>query len=180
MTEVRKAMSKILVVEPRNMLRQAISLALFPDHEVQVAPLLSEGSAAVAQEFDLVIIDSAALRATNSLSSQLVRAVQSWEVPTIWIDDGAARQAPARDKLVVLSGPIQKESLQSAVTKCLGASPSKLDDTTGTSAKESMARKEVRTVTASQSSGPQIIELVDVVAEPPESKKNRKQQIKTK
>jgi hypothetical protein len=43
-----------------------------------------------------------------------------------------------------------------------------------------MAGKEVRTVTASQSSGPQIIELVDVVAEPPESKKNRKQQIKTK
>ena len=172
-------MSKILVVEPRNMLRQAISLALFPDHEVQMAPLLSEGSAAVAKEFDLVIIDSAALRATNSLSSQLVRTVQSWEVPTIWIDDAAARQAPARDKLVVLSGPIQKESLQSAVTKCLGASPSKRDGTASTSAKESMATKEVRTP-ASQSSGPQIIELVDVVAEPPESRKNMKQPTKTK
>src|SRR5215510_1315963 len=180
MTEVRKAMSKILVVEPRNMLRQAISLALFPDHEVQMAPLLSEGSAAVAQEFDLVIIDSAALRATNSLSSQLVRAVQSWKVPTIWIDDAAVHQAPARDKLVVLSEPIQKESLQSAVAKCLGVSPSKLDGTASTSAKESMATKEVRTVTSSQSSGPQIIELVDVVAEPPESRKNRKQPTKTK
>ena len=172
-------MSKILVVEPRNMLQQAISLALFPDHEVQMSPLLSEGDAAMAQEFDLVIIDSAGLRATNSLSSQLVRAVQSWKVPTIWIDDAAARQAPVRDKLLVLNGPIQKEGLQSAVTKCLGALPSKLDSTASTSAKGSMATKEVRTP-AYQNSGPQIIELVDVVAEPPESRKNRKQQIKTK
>src|SRR5262245_16912726 len=153
MTEVRRAMSKILVVEPRNILRQAISLALFPDHEVQMSPLLSEGDAAMAQEFDLVIIDSAGLRATNSLSSQLVRAVQSWKVPTIWIDDAAARQAPVRDKLVVLNGPIQKESLQSAVTKCLGASPSKLDGTTSTSAKKSMAKTEVRNVTAFTSTG---------------------------
>jgi len=179
MTEVRQAMSKILVVEPRNMLRQAISLALFPDHEVQMSPLLSEGDIAMAQEFDLVIIHSAGLRATNSLSSQLIRAVQSWKVPTIWIEDAAVRQAPARDNLVVLSGPIQKESLQSAVAKCLGVSPSKLDGTASTSPKESMATKGVRTP-ASQSSGPQIIELVDVVAEPPESRKNRKQPTKTK
>ena len=165
-------MSKILVVEPRNMLRQAISLALFPDHEVQMAPLLSEGDAAMAQEFDLVIIDSAGLRATNSLSSQLVRAVQSWKVPTIWIDDAAVRQAPARDKLVVLSGPIQKESLQSAVTKCLGISSSKR--TTSIAAKESMTTKEL-SATMPQSTSPQIIELVDVVEEPPVSRKNRKQ-----
>ena len=33
-------MSRILVVEPRNVLRQAISLALFPDHEVQTATFL--------------------------------------------------------------------------------------------------------------------------------------------
>jgi hypothetical protein len=84
-------MSRILVVEPRNILRQAIGLALFPDHEVQMAALLSDSNATVAQEFDLVIIDSAALRATNTLSSQLVRAVQSWKVPTIWIDDTGAR-----------------------------------------------------------------------------------------
>src|SRR5262249_41620458 len=99
---------------------------------------------------------------------------------TIWIDDGTARQAPARDKLVVLSGPIQKESLQSAVTKCLSAPPSKLHDTTGTSAKESMAGEKEKTGTGTHSLGLQNIELVDVVAEPPESKKNRKQQIKTK
>ena len=128
-------MSRILVVEPRNILRQAIGLALFPDHEVQMAAWLSDSHATVAQEFDLVIVDAAALRATNTLNSQLVRAVQSWKVPTIWIDDTGARQAPARDKLVVLTGPIQKESLQSAVTKCLGISSSKQNSTTSIPAK---------------------------------------------
>jgi hypothetical protein len=172
-------MGKILVVEPRNMLRQAISLALFPDHEVQMAALLSESNAAVAKEFDLVIIDSAALRATNSLSSQLVRTVQSWKVPTIWIDDTGARQAPASDKRVVLSGPIQKESLQSAVTKCLAVSSSKQNGPTSVPAKKPMAIKEASTVAASQSSGPEIIELVDVVAEPPQSRKTKTQETKT-
>ena len=53
-------MSRILVIEPRNILRQAIGLALFPDHEVQMAAWLSDSHATVAQEFDLVIVDAAA------------------------------------------------------------------------------------------------------------------------
>jgi DNA-binding NtrC family response regulator len=173
-------MSRILVVEPRNILRQAISLALFPDHEVQMATFVSDSDAAVAKDFDLVIIDSAALREANALSSQLIRAVQGWKVPTIWIDDTGGGQAPARDKLVVLTRPVQKDSLQSAVAKCLGISSSKQNSTTSIPAKEPMATKEPRTATASQGTGPQIIELVDVVAEPPESRKTKKQQTKTK
>ena len=153
------------------MLRQAISLALFPDHEVQMAALWSGSDATLAKEFDLVIIDAAALRAANTFSSQLIRAVESWTVPTIWIDDTGAREAPPREGLVVLTGPIQKERLQSAVTKCLGISPSMR--TMGI-AKESMTTKELN-ATMPQSTGPQIIELVDVVEEPPASRKNRKQ-----
>jgi hypothetical protein len=168
-------MSRILVIEPRNILRQAINLALFPDHEVHMTASLSDNHVTVAQEFDLIIVDSAALRATNTLSSQLVRAVQSWTVPTVWIDDTGARQAPVRDKLVVLTGPIQKESLQSAVTKCLGISSSKQNSTTSVPVKEPIATKEPTTATTPQNTGPQIIELVDVVAEPPESRKNKKQ-----
>ena len=164
-------MSRIFVVEPRSMLRQAISLALFPDHEVQMAALWSGSNATVAQEFDLVIIDAAALRAASRFSSQLIRAVQSWTVPTIWIDDTGEREAPAREGLVVLMGPIQKESLQSAVTKCLSISSSKR--TTSIAAKESMTKEP--SATMPQSTSPQIIELVDVVEEPPASRKNRKQ-----
>ena len=173
-------MSRILVIEPRNVLRQAISLALFPDHEVQTATFLPESNAAIAKEFDLVIIDSAALRETKTLNSQILRTVQGWKVPTIWIDDTGGRQASARDNLVMLTGPIQKDTLQSAVAKCLGISSSKQNGTAGMLAKERMPTKEATTVAVSQVRGPQVIELVDVVAEPPARKKSKKQQTKTK
>ena len=172
-------MSRILVVEPRNILRQAISLALFPDHEVQTTTFLSEANAAVAKEFDLVIIDSAALRETSNSSSQLSRTVQGWKVPTIWIDDTEGGHDPD-DQLVVLIRPIQKDTLQSAVAKCLGMSSSKQNGTAGILAKERMATKEASTVAVPQVTGTQVIELVDVVAEAPGRKKNKKQQTKTK
>jgi DNA-binding NtrC family response regulator len=172
-------MSRILVVEPRNILRQAISLALFPDHEVQTATFLPESNVAVAKEFDLVIIDSAALRETSKSSSQLIRTVQGWKVPTIWIDDTGGGHAPAYDQLVVLTRPIQKDTLQSAVAKCLGISSSKQNGTAGILAKERMATEESTTAAAPQVTGPQVIELVDVVAEPPARKKSKKQQTKT-
>ena len=171
-------MSRVLVIEPRNILRQAISLALFPDHEVQTATFLPDGNAAAAKEFDLVIIDSAALRETSTSSSQIFRTVQGWKVPTIWIDDTGGRQAPARDNLVMLTGPIQKDTLQSAVAKCLGISSSKQNGSV--LAKERMTTKESRTVAVSQVTGPQVIELVDVIAEPPARRKSKKQQTKTK
>ena len=172
-------MSRVLVIEPRNILRQAISLALFPDHEVQTATFLPDGNAAAAKEFDLVIIDSAALRETSTSSIQIFRTVQGWKVPTIWIDDTGGRQAPARDNLVMLTGPIQN-TLQSAVAKCLGISSSKQNGSTGMLAKERMTTKESTTGAAPQVTGPQVIELVDVVAEPPARRKSKKQQTKTK
>ena len=172
-------MSKILVVEPRNVLRQAISLALFPDHEVQTATFLSDSNAAIAKEFDLVIIDSEALGETSNSSSQLIRTVQGWKVPTIWIDDTGGDQAPAYDQLVVLTRPIQKDTLQSAVANCLGISSSKQNGTAAMLAKERKVTKQAITAAVSQSAGTQVIELVDVVAEPPERRKS-KQQTKTK
>ncbi|SRR6266498_3374902 len=171
-------MSRILVVEPRNILRQAISLALFPDHEVQTATFLSDNNVAVVKEFDLVIIDSGALGETSNSSSQLIRTVQGWKVPTIWIDDTGAGQAHAHDQLV-LTPPIQKEALQSVVAKCLGMSSSKQNRITSIAVKERMTTKEARTVAAAQVTDPQVIELVDVVAEPPERRKSKKQQTKT-
>ncbi len=68
-------------------MRQAISLALFPDHEVQSAALLSDSNAALVKEFDLVIIDSAALNETGNSSTEILQRLQGWKIPTIWIDD---------------------------------------------------------------------------------------------
>jgi DNA-binding NtrC family response regulator len=173
-------MSRILVVEPRNVLRQAISLALFPDHEVQTATFLSDSNATIAKEFDLVIIDSQALGETGNSSTQLIRTVQGWKVPTIWIDDTGGDQAHAYDQLVVLTRPIQKDTLQSAVAKCLGMSSSKQNGITSIAVTERMTTKEATTVATPRVTGPQVIELVDVVAEPPPRRNSKKQQTKTK
>jgi hypothetical protein len=80
----------------------------------------------------------------------------------------------------MLTGPIQKDTLQSAVAKCLGISSSKQNGTAGMLAKERNVTKEAITAAVSQSAGLQVIELVDVVAEPPERRKSKKQQTKTK
>ena len=162
-------MSQILVVEPRHILRQAISLALSRDHEVQVATNLSDSHVAASPGCDLVIIDAAALRDTSS-ASRLVPTVQAWKVPTIWIDDAGSGQTPARDKLVVLNTPIQRDNLQAVVATCLGISSVK-QDSAKAAATEPMTRNHETTASASQ--GLQVIELVDVVAEPPGLKKSK-------
>ncbi len=170
-------MSRILVVAPRNILRQAISLALFPDHEVQLAALLSDSNASVAKEFDLVIIDSAVFRATGESRGEHLRKLREWKVPTVWIDDIGAGQAAGRDKLVVLTSPIQKDTLQSAIARCLDRSSSKENGTASMTAMEQRSAKEPK---IAEAAGPQIIELVDVVAEPPERRKSNIQQSRTK
>jgi hypothetical protein len=171
-------MSKILVVEPRKILQQAIRLALCPDHEVQLDANLSDQEPSAIKNFDLAIIDAAALRDVNVLGTQLLRAVQKWKIPKIWIDEAERVQAPGRDKLMVLTKPIQRETLQSAVATCLGAgSSSKQNGTARLSVKGATGAtaKDSRTPAVAP-----IIELVDVVEEPPERKSHNQQQRKTK
>jgi hypothetical protein len=106
--------------------------------------------------------------------------VQGWKVPTIWIDDTGDGQAHAYDQLVVLTRPIQKDALQSVVAKCLDMSSSKQKGITSIAVNKRMTTKEASTVAAPQVTDSQVIELVDVVAEPPERRKDKKQQTKTK
>ena len=173
-------MSRILLVEPRHILRQAISLALFPDHEVQLAALLSDSNESVAKEVDLIIVDSSALGETGNSRSSLLQKLQDWKVPTIWIDDTGDGQGPPHGKIVVLKSPIQKDALQSALAKCLDGSPANNNGTASMLAKGRTKTKETKTAAPSHTTGPQIIELVDVVAEPPERGKGKTQERKTK
>ena len=171
-------MSKILVVEPRKILQQAIRLTLWPDHEVQLETNLTDKEPSAIKNFDLAIIDAGALRNVSVLGTQLLRAVQGWKIPKIWIDEAERVQAPSRNKLMVLTKPIQKETLQSAVATCLGGSlPAKQNGTGRLSAKGATG------ATAKDSRNPAvapIIELVDVVEESPERKSHNQQQRKTK
>jgi hypothetical protein len=177
-------MSKILVVEPRKILQQAIRLALCQDHEVQLDASLSDTEPSAIRDFELAIIDAAALREVNVLSTQLLRAVQGWKIPKIWIDEAERVQAPSRYKLIVLTKPIQKETLQSAVSTCLGASlSSKQNGTTRLSVKRttgSIGTTASDSITTPGATGATIIELVDVVEETAEHKSHSRQRRKTK
>jgi hypothetical protein len=115
-------MSKILVVERHRMLQQAIALALFPEHEVKIRSAIPESSELTG--FDAVIVDVGSIGESDGDFEPAIRAVQSWKVPTVWVQGSSNRQTPQREKLVSLNPPIEKEVLLSALAECLGI-PSK-------------------------------------------------------
>ena len=111
-------MSKILVVEAHRMLQQAIALALFPEHEVEIGSAIPESSA--LKDFDAVIVDVGSIGESDGDFEPAIRAVQSWKVPTVWVQGALNKQTPRREKLVSLNLPIEKEALLSALAECLG------------------------------------------------------------
>jgi hypothetical protein len=113
-------MSKILVVETHRMLQQAITLALFPEHEVKIVCAIPESSE--LKDFDAVIVDVGSIGESDGDFEPAIRAVQSWKVPTVWVQGFSNRQTPRREKLVSLNLPIEKEVLLSALAECLGIS----------------------------------------------------------
>jgi hypothetical protein len=174
-------MSRILVVEPQKILQQAIVLFLFPDHEVEVNENLAEKEIPLVKDFDLAIIDAAALREVNTRGAQWSRTLQGWKIPTIWIEDASGAQAPSGNQFVVLGRPMEREALRAAITKCLGvSSTSKRNGPTSSSATDKTDLLGMTRVTdtadAPQVKGSPIIDLVDVVEEEPERKKNQRQQ----
>jgi hypothetical protein len=110
-------MSKILVVEPYKILQRAITVSFFPDHEVQITDQLPEMNAFEQPSYDIVVVDAGALRERNTVGD-LNRRVQSWRIPTIWLEETISTVVPTRDKLVVLRKPILKNDLLSALDQC--------------------------------------------------------------
>jgi hypothetical protein len=178
-------MSKILVIEPQKILQQAIVLSLFPEHDVRLSADFLE-QATPGKDFDLVIIDAAALRQANALTEPLLGAVQDWKMPTIWIQDGGGPPVPRGGKFVALSRPIQKHALQSAVAECLATSPISTRNGPGKVSAErrpsssTTRAEEVTNAPASDVSEPRVIELVDVVEEESEPKTSKTRQRKTR
>jgi hypothetical protein len=80
-------MSRILVIQPHKMLQHAFSIALFPEHQVEVAETMPD--AAALKDVDLVIVDAAALRERDAMAAGELRDVQNWKTPTIWIDNAS-------------------------------------------------------------------------------------------
>lgn len=157
-------MSKILIIEPYRMLQLAFSTALFADHEVQT---MESFPGEPPHPLDLIIIDATSLRAKNLVGHEPPRWLQDGNVPIVWVDDQDPTDAPKREKLIVVQSPLTKDRLLAAVAHCLSllSKPhdnASLGDATRGSSLDTVARSE----------NAQVIDLVDVIDEEPESKES--------
>lgn len=177
-------MGKILLIEPQKVLRQAISLALFPDYEVKVGDDIASHAGSF-KEYDLLIVDAAALRESRGLTAEAVRAIQGCQIPTLWLEEEPTSQTLKRDKLIVVKKPIERESFQSALTGLLSSGgPAKgrssslvVSTAAGGIAKGESKKKRAK---GSEQSAFQFIDLVDVVEEQSPPKQGKKSPRKSK
>jgi hypothetical protein len=176
-------MSKILVIQPHRMLQHGFSVALFPEHQVQVVERIPD--AAGLKHVDLVIVDAVALRQRDSLAQHELSEVQNWKTPTIWIDKDADAEVPPREKLVLLQAPFGKDQLVRVMAECLGtpgAAKQAANPTEGGSAgrASTTGTAKAQETTAANNAEENFIELVEVVEEGTAPEGSKGPQKKTK
>lgn len=172
-------MSKILLIEPHKILRRAISLSLSPGHEVHVEESLSASGVGSLKEYDLLIVDGAALRENDQLTPEVVRAIQDCRTPTLWLEGEESSGFPKRDKLLIMRKPIEKEAFQSALDGFLSSqiTPKERADSLGDGSASPDKRKggvKKRSTEPSQQADFGFIDLVDVVEEQPSPRQGKK------
>jgi DNA-binding NtrC family response regulator len=167
---ITEHMSKILIVEPYRILQQAMTLAFFPQHEVQVTETLPASSAGAVKGYDVIVIDAAALREKKGLDAHNERAIQNWRVPMIWLEGEGLSSAASRKQFVVIQTPIDREQLLAALAQCLGRKKGNGAQKEANGAGKAAAR-ERKAARAADEQGAKIIELVDVVEEAPRQEK---------
>ena len=177
-------MSRILIVTRQRILQQALILSLFRDHEVRSWAGSEESHEPALREFDLVIIQTAFLRDVNVARNQLMEGIQAGEVPTLWIEETDRQEGPRGKQSMRLKQPIHRETLQAAVATCLTPLSSKPygkrnPSTRDKSGSPRSTPKRVSTDAAARVTGGRIIDLVDVVDEPPQNHTKSNQPGKT-
>ncbi len=152
------------------MLSHALTIAVFPEHHVATAPATPDTA---AKDFDLLIVDAAALQARNLLSARECDGLKAWKLPLLWFGPDAALAESDRDRWLRLQLPLTKETLRRALAQCLGASA---DAAKGI--EEQAAQLPVETPRIAQpkarkkksgetGAGKKIIELVEIVDDTP-------------
>ncbi|MGZ9130659.1 MAG: hypothetical protein ACXW4Z_23015 [Candidatus Binatia bacterium] len=148
------------------MLRYALAVALTPDHGIQFFDTLPQSSALA--DVDAVIVDAATLRVAEKPPLVDFKAIQRWQVPTVWIDDRELSASPARANWVNLKPPVQREQLHKALFECLnppaGAPPAarKIEPRAAAPIK-ARGQKSEKSAAAPPAAADNVIELVDVV-----------------
>jgi DNA-binding NarL/FixJ family response regulator len=179
-------MSKVLLIEPHKVLRQAISLALFPEHEVQAEENISSPHVASLDNYDLLIIDGVALRESNQLTAEVTRGIQDCKAAVLWLEDDESAQSPDRAKLLKIQKPIEKKTLQSALSHLLPSDKGSRVSTSVVNRPETGKRQDTidtKRAEASDQAAFQFIELVDAVEEesdPGQGKRSARKSRKSK
>ncbi|MGH7886739.1 MAG: hypothetical protein ACREPG_02660 [Candidatus Binatia bacterium] len=159
-------MSKLLVVEPDKMLRQAFTVALFPEFQIQVVDALPD---AAPKDVDAVIVDASALQERDPDSARKIAASAQWHLPMIRIDGDQPAPASARDRWVRLNRPVAKAALLGALAQCLSATAAgrSKDGSSSGAAQTTLEtkRKSRKKPNNAVSDRGHFIELVDVVEE---------------
>jgi len=157
-------MSKVWLIEPDKMLRQAFTVALFPEFQIQVVDALPD---TVLKDVDVLIVDAAALQEREPESEPRFRALANWHLPIVWIDGDQPAQAPDRDHCIRLTRPVAKEALRRALAQCLSVTAAPKSTVSREPAKMPLGKK-TRTKKALEiatGENRNFIELVDVVEE---------------
>jgi len=111
-------MGKILLISPKKILRQAVSLYLFPQHDVQVKSDLEEIDPKALQEYDLLIVDAPA-GADGKSDTEVTRSIQKLKTPTLWLEEAGSTPPPKRERILSLKMPIEREAFQKALDSLL-------------------------------------------------------------
>lgn len=172
-------MGKVLLIEPKKILQQAISLALFPEHEVQVQEGMGSLGSGSLKDFDLLVLDGSALRELGQLNPDTVRAVQASKTPTVWLEEDEKHLPPRRANLLMVKKPIERESLHLAVAELLSPKVpakkgSKSPADSGAEKKSSRSAAGRQMEEAPEQGSLQFIDLVDVVEEQTSSGQKKK------
>ncbi len=118
-------MGKILLISSKRILNQAVSLYLFPQHDVQVKSSLEEIDPKALQECDLLIVDAPG--GTDGKSdTEVTRSIQKLKTPTLWLEGDGSIPPPKRKRILSLKMPIEREAFQKAMDDLLSTNkPSK-------------------------------------------------------
>lgn len=159
-------MSIVLVIQRYKMLQQAFAMALCPDHQVRVMDTVPDASA--LKDIDAAVVDAASLAAGDQAAS--FRMVQSWKLPTVWIDNDKTPPRQKQENLVVVTWPLHRDGLRKALAECLAAATKASSEARQIPAKTVANRSKQKVkeaVEALATDEPQFIELVEVVEDSP-------------
>jgi hypothetical protein len=164
-------MGKVLLVEPHAALQRALSLVFFPEHQVRIEEKLTPSLITDAGgEYQLLVVDVAALRENGHWSQDLSRAIKRSKLPLLWLDVNESAPPPDRARLVVVRKPLVRGAFQAALAALFS----------GKAASGTEKRKHPAVVgkeeTTTEQAAFDFIDLVDVVEEGrPRKRKSGKQ-----